>query len=180
MYKTWQFILVMLVAGLFTGLVAFVVYLALLSFVPAVFSPAFFLIYLVPFSGMWLAAVSLRNRFNYGMLRFGQGFRISFATGFVAAVVFSVAIYYMFSDMLASVLNRRIDFLVGQVVLDNPSLGLEELNNRKELVRRMLAPMSQALYFFAFNFASLPLSAFLIAIFARRRGRILDDEKTNL
>ncbi|HMM10944.1 MAG TPA: DUF4199 domain-containing protein [Bacteroidales bacterium] len=176
MYKTWQFLLVMLVSGLFTGLIAFVVYLGLLSFGTQIFSPANLLIYFVPFIGMWIAAVRLRNRYNYRMLSFGQGFRISFSTGFLSAVVFSVMVYYMFSGLFESLLNARINALVGQLVLDNPSLGLDELNNRKELVHRMLAPLSQAVYFFAFNFVLLPVWAFLIAIFVRKRGRILNED----
>ncbi|MCE1202017.1 MAG: DUF4199 domain-containing protein [Bacteroidia bacterium] len=177
MYKSWQFLLVMIVTGLFTGLIAFVVYLGLLSFIHSIFSPVNLLLYIVPFVGMWIAAVRLRNRYNYGMMRFGQGFRISFSTGFVSALVFSGLVYYLFSGLLEPLLNQRINTLVGQAVLENPSLGLEELNNRKELVHRMMAPLSQAVYFFAFNFVLLPVSAFLIAIFARRRGRILNEEE---
>jgi hypothetical protein len=175
MYKTWQFLLVMLVAGVFTGIITFFVYLALLSFVHSIFSPAHIMLYFVPLAGMWIAALRLRRRFSYDMLRLGQAFRISFSTGFVAAIVFSLLIYYMFSGPLEHVLNQRIDILVGQVVLDNPSLGLDELNNKKEMVHRLLAPLSQAVYFFAFNFVLLPFSAFLIAIFVRKRGRVLHE-----
>lgn len=176
MYKTWQFLLVMLITGLFTGMVAFVVYLSLLSFVHSIFSPVYLMLYLVPFAGMWIAALRLRNRYNYRMLSYGQGFRISFSTGFVSALVFSFMVYYLFSGTLESLLNQRINTLVSQVVLENPSMSLDDLNRRKDLVNRMLAPLSQAVYFFAFNFAMLPIAAFLIAIFARRRGRIINDE----
>lgn len=175
MYKTWHFLLVMIVAGLFTGLITFVVYLALLSFVQGIYSPVHIMLYIVPFAGMWVAALRLRRRFSYDMISFGQAFRISFSTGFVAAIVFSLMVYYLFSDPLAHVLNQRINTLVGQVVLDNPSLGLDEISRRKELVHRMMAPMSQAIYFFAFNFVLLPVSAFLIAIFVRKRSRLLDE-----
>lgn len=175
MYKTRHFWTVALFTGFFSGLLAFVLLSLLMFLASESFSPLYIMVYLLPFFTMSYAAVRLRDRYGLGMLRFSQGFRLSFTTGLVSALVFSATIYFVFSFLFMPGLFQRANMLEADFVLNNPGLPLSEIKEKKELIQQMLTPLSLSVYFFIINALVLPLAAFIIAIFARRRNRLIED-----
>jgi len=175
MYKKRNFWAVTLFTGFFSGLLAFVLLTLLMHLSAESFSPIYVLIYLLPVITMFWACIRLRERYNYGMLTFSQGFRVSFTTGLFSALFLSLAVYFVFSHLFMPSLFQRVNMLEADFVLNNPGLPLAEIKDKKELIQQMLTPLSLAVYFFIINAILLPFVAFIIAIFARRRSRFIED-----
>lgn len=175
MYKQWQFWVVALVTGFFAGALMLLIQLALFHLMPEWFSPVYILIYLVPFVAMAFAAVRLRERYGDGVLSFGQAFRLSLVTGFITAAVMSALAYFVYNSLFASALQLRAAQLNAAIVKMEPELDFELMKQRRNMVAQLMGPSALALFYFVMQLLLLPIYAFIIAIFARRRRRDITD-----
>lgn len=175
MYKKKYFWLVGTLTGFFLGMLVFLLQLLLFNLAISSFSPFYVLIYLLPFFGMYHAARRLREGYGLGVLHFSQGFRIAMLTGFVSAVVMSLMMYYVYSNLFIPALQQRASQLHAELLATDVTKTFDSMKERKQLITKLLSPMSLSVYYFAVNIVLLPLFAFLIAIFARRSRRDITD-----
>ncbi len=175
MYRQLHFWMVGLVTGFFAGLIMLLVQLLLFHLLQGSFSPAFGLIYLVPFVAMSMAARRLRERYGDGVLRFGQAFRLSVLIGITTALVMATSVFFVYDILFDQALQLRAAQLNASVVKARPDMDFELLKQRRSLVSQLMSPFSLAVYYLVIQLLLLPVYAFIIAIFARRRRRDITD-----
>lgn len=175
MYKKKYFWIVGVITGFFSGLLIFLLLIVLTFLLGNSFSLLYIVLYLAPIFAMGFACVRLRERYLDGMLEFSMGFRLSVLTGFVSALVMSLMIYYVFTFLLLPSLHHRVAILESELLASNPDQTMDQIKGNKYLIQQILTPLSMALYYFIVNVFLMPLFATIIAIFAKRRNRYIDD-----
>jgi uncharacterized membrane protein YhaH (DUF805 family) len=175
MHEKKHFWLVGILTGFFSGLTVFLVQLILFHLSLSSFSIIYGLLYLIPFIAMAYASVRLRDRYGSNMLLFGQSFKLSLLTGFLSAVIMSVMIYYVYSYLFIPALQQRATQLNSELLSADPGMSFDKMKERKQLIIKLLSPLSLAIYYFVVNTVLLPFYAFIIAIFAHRRRRDITD-----
>lgn len=85
-------------------------------------------------------------------------------------------IYFIFTHLLQTTLDHRVLFLESQILASDPGQSLVDIKEKKQLIQKMLTPFSMAVYYFIVNMVLLPVFALIIAIFAKRRNRFIDDD----
>jgi ABC-type uncharacterized transport system involved in gliding motility auxiliary subunit len=68
----------------------------------------------------------------------------------------------------------RASQVEADVLLRGRVLSLEEISQKKEMVSQMNSPLSVSMMYFILNLVLTPVFAFIIAIFAWRKNRIID------
>ncbi len=175
MYKQWQFWLVTLLTGFFAGALMLLVQLVLFHLTFESFSPIYILIYIIPFIAMAFACIRLRERYGQGVLGFGQAFRQALLTGLIAAIVMSVLVYFVYDSLFASALQLRAAQLNATLVKLHPELDFGLMKQRRNLVSQLMEPIALGIFYFLMQLLLLPIYAFIIAIFVRRRRRDITD-----
>lgn len=174
-YRRRSFWWVGIIFGLFSGLIVFLFQLLLFHLSTNTFSPVYLIIYLIPFIAMSMASRRLREHYGEGVLGFGQGFRLSVLTGFVSATIMSVMVYFIYSELFEAALLLRASQLHASLVSENPGMDFNLMKQRKDLISKLLSPVSLAIYYFIIQIVLAPVLAFFIAIFAMRRRRDITD-----
>ena len=159
MYKKKYFWLVGTLTGFFLGMLVFLLQLLLFNLAISSFSPFYVLIYLLPFFGMYHAARRIREGYGLGVLHFSQGFRIAMLTGFVSAVVMSLMMYYVYSNLFIPALQQRASQLHAELLATDVTKSFDSMKERKQLITKLLSPLSLSVYYFAVNIVLLPLFA---------------------
>lgn len=172
-YNIFQFWIVGLLTGLFTGLLTFVLYFGFNLVADRSFSFLFILIYLLPAFGMYYAVIRLRNRYGRGVIKFNQAFRLALLTGFVAAVVMGLLVYFIYTYMSPQGLESRMSYLEAAVLKEGHYLA-QDIRQLRSLIKTLLSPVLMAFSIFVVNLVLSLLFAFIIAIFARRKDRYID------
>jgi uncharacterized membrane protein YhaH (DUF805 family) len=175
MYEKKHFWLVGILTGFFSGLLVFLFQLILFHLSLSSFSIIYALLYLIPFIAMTYASMRLRDRYGSNMLLFGQSFKLSLLTGFLSAVVMSLMIYYVYTNLFIPALQQRAAQLNSELLSTDPGMSFDKMKERKQLIIKLLSPISLAIYYFVVNTVLLPFYAFIIAIFAHRRRRDITD-----
>ena len=174
MYSKWQYRFVGLVAGLFSAMLMLLLYFGMGLFSNNYFSVYYFLVYLFPLASFSLASIFLRNRYNNGALPFGKSFKLSLLTGIVISIVFSAGMYLCIKYLSQPSFGMRASQVEADVLLRGRVLSLEEISQKKEMVSQMNSPLSVSVMYFILNLILTPVFAFIIAIFAWRKNRIID------
>jgi hypothetical protein len=163
-----------LLTGFFGGLVNYIILLLLLYFVHDSYSLLYIMIYLFPFVFVAFANIRLRERYNQGMLSFGQSFRLSVLTGFFASLVLSLMVYFVFTYFLTGILHYRALALESDLIGLQNVKSMEEIRNLKVWIKNMLSPLNLAAYYFILNLILIPIQAVIIAIFVWRKKRFIE------
>lgn len=174
MHHSKHFWITGLITGFFGGLVHFIILLLLMYFIQEAFSLFFLLVYLFPIVFFAIASIRLRDRYNQGMLSFGQSFRLSLLTGIFASVILSLMVYFIFTHLLTGILHYRALTMEAELIGIQADKTMEEIRNTKMWIRQMLSPLNLAFYYFGLNLLLIPIQAFIIAIFVWRKKRFID------
>jgi hypothetical protein len=172
-YSNGQFLWVTTSFGLFTGLIVFVLYFLLSLLFKHEVSVFYTLTYLLPLVGMILAVRRLRDFFGQGTIRFGQAFWCAWITGIIAAVVFALALYFVYSEMNLGELKHKALAIEQNIMAKSHTLSLSEIKSLRQYIQTILSPS----YLASMNFIVYSIFGFfyalIIAIFARQKDRIL-------
>ncbi len=171
MHKTIHFWLVILLSGLFGGLLIFVLLFTFNLLLDSYFSFLYLFIYLSPLVVMHFATTRLRDYFGQGVISFRQAFTTSFFTGLITALVISLTIYFVYAHLNSPALEQRFSLLESEISQQGSP---DDIRHKRQMLRSLIHPKSMAIYFGVVNLLLLPLYAFLIAIFAKRKNRYLD------
>lgn len=171
MYKNVHFWVVIFLSGLFGGLLIFVLLFTFNLLLNSYFSFLYLFIYLSPLVVMHFATTRLRDFFGQGVMSMKQAFVTAFSAGFLSALVMSLTIYFVYAYLNSPALEHRFSTLEAEMLRQG---NMEELRQKRQLLRSLINPKSMAIYFGAVNLLLLPLYAFLIAIFAKRKNKYLD------
>lgn len=174
MYKNWQFWVVGSFTGFFGGLITFLLLFLINLLVVKEYSYLYLAAYLAPGFFYWLASTRLRDRYNEGILGFGNSFRMSILTGFVLTVVMSMAVYLIYEYLNNPTLEFRVNRIETEMIAESTQSGLEQINSNRLYVRELMTPKYLAILHATVNLALLPVYAFFIGTFARRKNRYLD------
>ncbi|MDP3462278.1 MAG: DUF4199 domain-containing protein [Bacteroidales bacterium] len=174
LYKTWQFWLVGLFTGFFGGLLTFLLLFLVNLLVVKEYSYLYLFVYLAPLFFLWFSCLRLRNNYAQGVLSFGSGFRLSLLTGLILVSVLSLAIYFVYTYLNNPTLEFRINRIETDLVSKEAANGLQSINSKRQFLREIMSPAYLAIVHAIVNLSLLPVYAFLIAIFARRKNRFLD------
>jgi hypothetical protein len=113
-------------------------------------SYVFSIIYLLPLLGSTLTLVFFKHKFVWKDFSYGAAFLMSFATGFVSALLFSVFLFVAYSFLIES----RIDLF-------------ENADN--ETLQQLMSPLAVSLSMFFINIVLSFIYSLIIAIFAKRK-----------
>ncbi len=175
MHAKKHFWLVGILTGIFSGMIVFLAQLFLFYLSLDSFSITYILIYLLPLIPMFYAAGRLRERYGSGVLYFNQAYGLALLTGFISALVMSVMVYYVYTYLFVPALQQRAAQLQASLISNGQGLAFQMMKERKQLITKLLSPFSLSVYYFIAQLVLLPLYAFIIAIFARRRLRDITD-----
>ena len=110
----------------------------------------FSIIYLLPLLGSTLTLAFFKHKFVWKEFSYGAAFLMSFATGFISALIFSVFLFVAYSFLIES----RIDLFSN---IDN------------ETLQRLMSPSAISLSMFLINIVLSLFYSLIIAIFAKRK-----------
>lgn len=174
MYTNWQFWVVGSFTGFFGGLLTFLILFLVNLLVIKEYSYLYLAVYLAPAFFYWFASIRLRDRYADGVLGFGGSFRLSMLTGFILTAVMSVAIYFVYEYLNNPTLEFRVNRIETEMIAESARSGLEQINANRQYVRELMTPKYLAILQATVNLALIPVYAFFIATFARRKNRFLD------
>ena len=110
----------------------------------------FSIIYLLPLLGSTLTLAFFKHKFVWKDFSYGAAFLMSFATGFVSALLFSVFLFVAYSFLIES----RID------LFENADI---------ETLQQLMSPLAVSLSMFFINIVLSFIYSLIIAIFAKRK-----------
>ncbi|MDD4374870.1 MAG: DUF4199 domain-containing protein [Bacteroidales bacterium] len=169
--KPWWTIVL---TGIFTGLVLFTVYFLLMVQNNQIVSWMFASIYLIPLIGMTYASIRVKNRYLGGYMKFSESFLISWLTGFLSAVVYSIFIYFIFTFLNSNELDYRALLLEQFLQMQSGSISIQEIHTMKSNISQLLSASYLALLNLIFHSVLATIYAFIIAIFVRRKISLIE------
>jgi ABC-type multidrug transport system fused ATPase/permease subunit len=172
MHKAVHFWMVTLLSGFFGGLLVFILLFTFNLLINKSFSLIFMIVYLAPLFVLWFSVSWLRDSFGKEVISFRQGFFTAALTGIILTAIMSLAIYYVYSHLNYPALEHRTILLETELMQVG---NMEDLSQKKQLVKQLMSPENLALFFTWVNLILLPFYAFFIAIFAKRKNRYLDE-----
>lgn len=110
----------------------------------------FSIIYLLPLLGSTLTLAFFKHKFVWKDFSYGAAFLMSFATGFISALMFSAILFIAYTFHLES----RIDLF-------------ENIDN--ETLQQLMSPLAVSLSMFFINIVLSFIYSLIIAIFAKRK-----------
>ncbi len=174
MLNTKNFWWTTLLTGLFTGLLVFTIYFLFLLLSDHIFSWIFTLVYILPFIGMSYATLRLKNRYNEGYISFNEAFISSFFTGFVAAIIYALLIYFVYTQMNSNELKYRSLQIEQYLQMQAGNLSLSEIRNLRQQINQLLSASYLSIYNLIFHTILYVIYAVIIAIFVRRKNRFIE------
>ena len=148
-YSPKQYWTTILCSSVIIGLLSSTLYFMFYWFLYVQQSFVFSIIYLLPLLGSTLALAFFKHKFVWKEFSYGAAFMMSFATGFISAVLFSVFLFIAYS----SILESRMDLYNN---IDN------------ETLQRLMSPHAISLSMFFINVVLSFIYSLIIAIFARK------------
>ena len=149
-YTPKQYWTTILCSGLILSLLSSALYFAFYWFLYVQQSFVFSIIYLLPLLGSTLTLAFFKHKFVWKDFSYGAAFLMSFATGFVSALLFSVFLFVAYSFLIES----RIDLF-------------ENADN--ETLQQLMSPLAVSLSMFFINIVLSFIYSLIIAIFAKRK-----------
>lgn len=149
-YTPKQYWMTILSSGSIIGLMTSTLYCMFYWFLYVQQSFIFSIIYLLPLLFSTITVAFFKHKFVWNDFTYGAAFLMSLATGFIAALLFSIFLFVAYSFLLES----RID------LFDN-------FDNEK--VQRLMSPMAISLSMFFINISLSLIYSLIIAIFAKRK-----------
>lgn len=149
-YSPRQYWTTILCSGLLLSLLSSALYFTLYWFYYVQQSFVFSIIYLLPLLGSTLTLVFFKYKYVWKDFSYGAAFLMSFATGFVSALLFSVFLFVAYSFLIES----RIDLF-------------ENIDN--ETLTQLMSPLAVSLSMFFINIILSFVYSLIIAIFAKRK-----------
>jgi hypothetical protein len=174
MHKSWHFWLVGISTGIFSGLLMLLLYFGMNYLANSYFSVYYIFIYLFPLISLGAACYFLQRFFGMGVLRFKHAFRLSLLTSVISAAIFSIGMYFVFSQLNQPAISARSTMIESDYILGRQGLTYNEMRDKKEQIAQILSPLSIAVMYFLLNIVLTPLFALIIAIFAKRKNRFIE------
>lgn len=138
-------------AGSVIGVLSSVLYCSLYWFLYVQHSYIFSLIYLVPLLGSTMTLVFFKHKYVWKDFSYKSAFAMSFMTGLISALIFSLALFVAYSFFL----EPRIELF-------------NDIDNDK--VRQMMSPVATSLSMFFTNVILSLFYSLIIAIFAKKKN----------
>ena len=149
-YTLKQYWITILLSGLIIGLLCSALYFLFYWFLYVQQSFVFSLIYMLPLFGSTLTVVFFKHKFVWKRFSYGDAFLMSFVTGFVSALLFSISLFIAYTFILES----RVDLF--------HNVGSENL-------QRLMSPTVISLSMLLINIVLSFIYSLIIAIFAKRK-----------
>ena len=149
-YSPKQYWTTTLCSGLILSLLSSVLYFIFYWFFYVQQSFIFSIIYLLPLLGSTLTLAFFKHKFVWKEFSYGAAFLMSFATGFISALMFSAILFIAYTFLLES----RIDLF-------------ENIDN--ETLQQLMSPLAVSLSMFFINIVLSFIYSLIIAIFAKRK-----------
>ena len=149
-YTPKQYWTTILCSGLILSLMSSVLYFIFYWFLYVQQSYIFSIIYLLPLLGSTLTLAFFKHKFVWKDFSYGAAFLMSFATGFISALIFSAILFISYTFLLES----RIDLF-------------ENIDN--ETLQQLMSPLAVSLSMFFINMVLSFIYSLIIAIFAKRK-----------
>ncbi len=174
MYLSKHFWFVGLLSGLFSGLILLFLYFGLNYLTNNYYSVYYIFIYLFPLFSFWLSSKILRDSFGLGVLGFKQSFKLSMLSGILLSFLFSIGVYYIYTNIAKPTIDSRVLMVESDVMLSGKGLSYNQITNKREAVKGLLSPLSIASLYFLYYIVLTPIFALIIAIFAKRKNRFIE------
>ncbi|MDN5349295.1 MAG: hypothetical protein PWQ54_691 [Bacteroidales bacterium] len=174
MLSTKNFWWTTVLTGLFTGLLVFTLYFLLLLLSHNIYSWIFVLVYILPFIGMTYATLRFKNRFNDGYISFNEAFITAYFTGIVAAIIYALLIYFVYTQMNSNELKYRSLQIEQYLQMQAGNLSLTEISTLRKQINKLLSASYLSIYNLIFHSVLYVIYAVLIAIFVRRKNRFIE------
>ena len=149
-YTPKQYWTTILCSGLILSILSSVLYFAFYWFFYVQHSFVFSIIYLLPLLGSTLTLAFFKHKFVWKEFSYGAAFMMSFATGFISALLFSAFLFVAYTFLIES----RIDLF-------------ENIDN--ETLQQLMSPLAVSLSMFFINIVLSFIYSLIIAIFAKRK-----------
>ena len=148
-YTGKQYWTTVVVSGLLLSLLLSVAYTIFYERLYVASSYLFSIIYLIPFVWLSITLAFFKNKFVWSEFSYGKAFQMSFISGLIGSVIFSVVIYILYAYVG---IESRI--------------GLYE-NGRQ--MRQLFSPLATAISMLIINVILSLFYSLIIAIFARKK-----------
>ena len=148
-YTGKQYWTTVVVSGLLLSLLLSVAYTIFYERLYVASSYLFSIIYLIPFVWLSITLAFFKNKFVWSEFSYGKAFQMSFISGLIGSIIFSVVIYILYAYVG---IESRI--------------GLYE-NGRQ--MRQLFSPLATAISMLIINVILSLFYSLIIAIFARKK-----------
>ena len=148
-YTGKQYWTTVVVSGLLLSLLLSIAYTIFYERLYVASSYLFSIIYLIPFVWLSITLAFFKNKFVWSEFSYGKAFQMSFISGVIGSVIFSVVIYILYAYVG---IESRI--------------GLYE-NGRQ--MRQLFSPLATAVSMLIINMLLSLFYSIIIAIFARKK-----------
>ena len=149
-YTPKQYWTTILCSGLMLSLLSSVLYFTFYWFLYVQQSYVFSITYLLPLLGSTLTLAFFKHKFVWKEFSYSAAFMMSFATGFISALLFSAFLFVAYTFLIES----RIDLF-------------ENIDN--ETLQQLMSPLAVSLSMFFINIVLSFIYSLIIAIFAKRK-----------
>lgn len=141
-----------LCSSLILSLLSSVLYFVFYWFLYVQQSFVFSIIYILPLLGATLTLYFFKYKYVWKNFSYGAAFLMSFAIGFISALIFSIFLFVAYTFLIES----RIDLYNN---IDN------------ETLRQLMSPLAVSLSMFFINVFLSLIYSLIIAIFAKRKTK---------
>ena len=148
-YTGKQYWTTIVISGLLLSLLLSIAYTIFYERLYVASSYLFSIIYLIPFVWLSITLAFFKNKFVWSEFSYGKAFQMSFISGLIGSVIFSVVIYILYAYVG---IESRI--------------GLYE-NGRQ--MRQLFSPLATAISMLIINVILSLFYSLIIAIFARKK-----------
>ena len=148
-YTGKQYWSTVIISGLLLSVLLSLAYVIFYERLYVEFSYLFSIIYLIPFVCLSVTLAFFKNKFVWSEFSYGKAFQMSFISGLIGSVIFSVVIYILYAYVG---IESRI--------------GLYE-NGRQ--MRQLFSPLATAISMLIINVILSLFYSLIIAIFARKK-----------
>ena len=148
-YTGKQYWTTIVVSGLLLSLLLSIAYTIFYERLYVASSYLFSIIYLIPFVWLSITLAFFKNKFVWSEFSYGKAFQMSFISGLIGSIIFSVVIYILYAYVG---IESRI--------------GLYE-NGRQ--MRQLFSPLATAISMLIINVILSLFYSLIIAIFARKK-----------
>ncbi|MCF6342636.1 MAG: DUF4199 domain-containing protein [Bacteroidales bacterium] len=127
--------------------------------------------YLIMATGLFLAMISVRDKYLDGFASYGKAFGTGFWTGLFAAVLGALFTYidvlYIDPGMIDEILVKAEESMLAA----NPNMSDEQLDQALSMTEMFTSPLMITVWAFIENVVSATILSLIIAIFAKRENQ---------